>query len=1057
MFAPPTESEQGDLFAPPEAHEIGPTPKVYADSDFQALAQKHGVSAQELKELAPYYGVTSEVGLQKPISEAAKYTAGFAGRSLGLGVPQFLYKKAQEPNMRKALDELTEIGRSQQGVVEKAAELAAPGGAIGQASERGAVRVLGGAATGAGIGAANAPEGEELRGAATGAALGGGLGLAGEGLAKIFGRNPSAVEQKVIQDSEIDIGRGAEEVASRTQDSEKLIDDMIFGRKEALTQQDAEKIVEQQLSKDSVARMRNPETEEGQLIRSTAAKRGEGAASDEAITRQLADDIVDSRTRSFAEELTGNKPSSFEEALNSIDEVATREGPQAIRNKYDEFRKLNQAERYLTETGARASDQPNFFGRAANFMSDNQFVLRHLDDKYGTDLEGALRDANKAFNRSTYPLQEFRKDQATLFKGARSLGVDDQIVNSTKLYDALDTGNLSALTPQEQKAAEGFRAYFDKMRSFANSVSEKAGKTDITPLRIPYLRNYVPKQLLSIPETISVLEKKLEAVQKAAGVRDLGRLNPQQYKQLHALPEMQDLLAAARMFQKSEPATAREFADSVRRMIGTREGNIALESAARAAMERKGGIPQFLLEKNLYKLADKYAANTIRHLYMRAPLDKLRFQAKALRKAGADVEAKYVENIIQDVLGVRSGTAAEAMMQAKIGLARKLDSAIDRYGKDSVIGGGLSAVKAIPDMFAGLTRQIYPNLLGYFNLRAITQNATQSLTKLAPELGTVYGHTTLGRAALYTVANFNKMIERARALGNVPAEFSRVGERAVASGIQRSAPYAIPKAALEGMGRVGMSLYQKMEELNRALALGVGDMMAHDLARGSKMAQGALAKFPKSVQRSIARAGTQEEAARILGMYLNDATQFNYNRASLSEFGRTMGPFFSAFSKWPTATAGDIIYEFRSKGLLKGLTRNAEKYIAPLLLLAGMDEAMKDKHGELSDIQKKLVGTHGLTQTAPIGAVRGMLTGEIFTPPVVDAAMQTIIGPMMEQDLNKARKGVVRAAENFMPGAGLIRFLMDDLATYATGRRPEGSNLIERAPEGMERLERKLK
>jgi hypothetical protein len=149
---------------------------------------------------------------------------------------------------------------------------------------------------------------------------------------------------------------------------------------------------------------------------------------------------------------------------------------------------------------------------------------------------------------------------------------------------------------------------------------------------------------------------------------------------------------------------------------------------------------------------------------------------------------------------------------------------------------------------------------------------------------------------------------------------------------------------------------------------------------------------------------------------------------------------------------GDIVQEFRNKGAFKGAARNAEKYIAPFLLLQSMDYLMgerSDDKDSLSDRQKKLVGSGGLSQAAPIGAIGGVLKGEIFTPPAVDAFVQTVVNPILEGDSAKAERGFGTSVMNFSPTAGLFRFIFDDVVTYITGHRPEGSHNLERAAEGI--------
>lgn len=1069
MFAPPREEE---LFAPPRKEELlpqsakteaPPPPEMLREEDFQRIGKEFGVSPNELRSLAPYYGV--RVGpstLSEAAEVGAKSAAGTLGRTAGFGLPQHIYKKLQSEPMRKALDELNRISREQQSFGELAGEIAMPGGAIASTAKKAAPRIIGAATTGGLYGLTGSEEGKETEAAGKGALIGTGLGsgleLFGAALRKL---SPSKIESQLAEQQartgQIDIGKGAEEVAARTEKSENLLDDLIFRQKESLSRADIDVLMKEQIGEDSVARYMDPMSEEGSWIR----RRIEGPVTEQSIRGALVDDLLDTRARDFAQDLTGKLPKTGEEALGDIQKFASRQGEEATSNRYRDYLQSKQAEKYLSETGARAVDEPTFFGKALNFLSDNQFVFRNIDDRFGTKLEETVRDLNKSFNRSTFALQKFRNDYDQVFQVARKNGSDDAVVGTDKLYRAMDSGNLAGLSDAEKQTVGEFTKYFAQVRDFVNGlVKEKDPR--IAPLSIPKHENYVPHMLKSTPELVSALEKKLDQVlleasqQAGKKISDLSQLNPQQYRALATTEDMKDLIRAVNLFDEKEIAGAADLSSKLKQMMYSREGNVALESAARAALERKGEIPNFLRETNLYKLARRYTDNTLRHLYLRNGIDKLRYQAKSLQKAGADADATYVNNLIRDILGVRKGTAAEAMLRTRINASRKLDSLIEKYGKDSVRGHALTLVKSFPDMLSFTTRQIYPNVLGYWNLRAAIQNATSAITKVAPELGGAYGYTTTLRGAVYTLGNIRRLIQKAEQLGNVPAEFVRKGERAIAEGVARSAGVQLSRDALEAVGKAGMKLYQWVENFNRALALGVGEVMARDLARGSNLALGSLRKFPRPVQKAVLdNRGNPEAAAEILGKYLNDTTQYNYNKISMSEFGRTMGPFFSTFSKWPTATVGDILYEMRDKGVLGSIPRNMEKYIAPFVLLQSLDYLLGERIGDLESLtpeQKKLLGSAGLSQSAPIGSVAAIAKGEIFTPPFVDALVQAFVVPVIEGDVGKLEKGAGALVGSYVPGAGILRFVTDDLVTYLTGERPEGSNFIERTVEGAERI-----
>ena len=222
-------------------------------------------------------------------------------------------------------------------------------------------------------------------------------------------------------------------------------------------------------------------------------------------------------------------------------------------------------------------------------------------------------------------------------------------------------------------------------------------------------------------------------------------------------------------------------------------------------------------------------------------------------------------------------------------------------------------------------------------------------------------------------------------------------------------------------------------------------MMAHDLAKGSAGAQKSLSKFPPEIQRRVAAArGNQQAMEDVLMRHLNSVIGMNYSRPGLYEFGRTMGPMFATFAKWPTAIAGEIVSEYRTKPFTKATLRSLERYAAPLLALASVDYLLQDRVEESPRLQKA-IGKTGVTKAAPVAAVGGFATGEIFTPPMIDVIMQDIVIPASKADGVKLLRGMDRAAFTYFPGAGMVRFLTDDLPTFITGETREGSTQTEKS------------
>lgn len=1052
---------------PPSGSVVQEVPKYLPRTELDKIAQSHGVDPQELKQLAPYYGVSLEPEQgAKPselLGEAAKYTAGSAGRA-ALGIPQFLYKKTQSGPMREALDELREVGRSQQGLGEQIGESIVGGAAAAPESVAG--RLAQATGVGGAIGLAESKEGEEASSAAKGAGFGLGAGLVGEAIGGVLNKlaKNNKTEQELVQENiqkrAPELEKGAEDVLATRKDSNDQIFEYALGKD--LDEEAASKVVREQLDPESLARFADADTEEGQLLREQISKRV-GESSEKATELQLANDIADKKVRDFAEWVTKERPGDIEEARTALQNYAERQGGrEQLLERWNTFSKEEAGLDYIRKNAIRGGRENDAANKALNFISDAQFVLRTIDHDFGTALEPVHRELNAGLNRMSFARKEAQKELNNIFQKNRA--VDAELTQGGKVYDALNTGNTSGLSSEEIKAYDHFNKYFKDWLGYVNKLVKERDPS-IKPLSIPKVENYVPQMMLPPQELADKFQNRVSDVLRTAttrygrNVQDIAELSQRELKDLeHVSPAFQELVDGIKTLNKDLPLrNGAEISSAWKDLMASREGKLRLSTIAKAALERQGEIPEWMREKNLYKLADKWTSNTLRHLYLRNPMDKMESIARQLKRAGGDLESNYLEKLLQDINGIRKGTVAAYTASKKQEYLKALQSLTrDKYGKDSGIVATLG--KALPDVLQDMNRQIYPNLL--FSARALIQNSTQLFTKTAPELGNAYGNAAILRGAIHTLLNRKQQLARVERLGFQPAEFVSKYRQAVSDGIRRSSLYSLPSEALSKAGEYSMKLYTWLDAMNRSIALSTADIMAHDLGRGNKFAQKALSKMPSTVRKQVALAQSPEEIANIIGSHLNASTQYNYNRASMSEYGRTLGPLFSVFSKWPTATAGEIIHELRVGGKLKGSARVAEKFLAPLVMLQIADYLVFGENlnpfgedaKEKSERAKMLFSKAGLSQTAPIGSLKGIVTGDFFTPPLIDAVVKSTVVPILTGNQAELKAGLVSSIQNYMPLSGYIRFLSDDLPTIITNERPEGSNFIERAEAGVKKV-----
>lgn len=1036
--------------------------KDISQDEFSALGKKYGIDPEELRSLAPYYGaIPAPRSFGEAIEQGAKGAAGSLARGpLGIfGTPQFVYKELQNPKTRAALDELTARGQKQRGAISQLAEGVVGPGTFLKSGAGAAARVAEAAAIGGVTGLTSSQEGEEARGAAEGAAIGGSLGLGAEALGRVIqklGTRLSKPEQeaaaRTLSGHHADLEEGTTRVLQERKESNNVLQEAIE-QKKPLEPEAARVVAKEQLDPETLAQALDPSSTEGALLRAqvekTRPQEVEQLGMESAVQNQLAEDVLKAKTLDYAEALSGKRPKTLDDAHEAIEYYKSRQGAEAAAEKYRLLTEEQAASHYIQSEGVRGGREDQFGNRALNFLSDAQFVLRDIDQTMGTKIEPIHRQLNTDLNRMSLARHEGRKDLDQIFR--QNKDIDKVLTDSPKLYHALDTGDVAGLSEKEVQAVSQFKQYFDRGIEYVNALV-KSKDPAIAPLAIPRRENYVPHMLKNSPELIAAVDGKVAALEQAFQ-KPLQALDKRDWAELQLSQEGKDLLAGLKIFDANEPKNGKDLVAKIRDNFHSNTGRVRLDTQARAAIERTGEIPMFLRETNLYRLADRWNSNTLRHLYLRKSMDQLASQARRLEQAGAMLEAKYLNNLLADINGVRSGTAADLTRKVVTAWQSKLDRLAQDENRPAV-KAALTVAKSIPELIGDLGRQIYPNLLG-LNPKAMIQNAMQPFLKTAPELGNKYGYLATLKGTLSTIKNFKAQIEKVERLGLAPAEFTSQFQRAAAEGIRRSALYAIPSELAQKLGGVSLHLYSKLDNVNRAIALSVAENMARDLAKGVPLAQDAMKNFPTALRRQVGLASSEEEVAKMIAQHLNASTQYNYNRASMSEFGRTMGPLFSIFSKWPTATAGEILQEFRDKGALKGSLRNAEKYLYPLLMLKAGDYLLSNGEGPkegFSDRQKKLFGATGMAQAAPIGSLEGIAKGDFFTPPAIDLLLQTAVLPTLEQDPEKFKKGMSNALQSFAPGSVYIRFLTDDLVTYLYGHRPQGSNFIERTQEGAHRL-----
>jgi hypothetical protein len=426
-----------------------------------------------------------------------------------------------------------------------------------------------------------------------------------------------------------------------------------------------------------------------------------------------------------------------------------------------------------------------------------------------------------------------------------------------------------------------------------------------------------------------------------------------------------------------------------------------------------------------------------------------------LDKMGAKSEAAFVRRFIQDHYGVRSWSMSKLYGEAQI-KAAEVTNALARRANLSPEGTETlqKVVSYIPEAIANIQYNIYPNVLG-MNGKSHLTNLLGTFTKGAPELGGAYGLKAAGKAFFGNVVpeNYRRLAGKVKEYGLQPDTWTKEYQEAMEEGLARSTGWQFTKEQYQKFVRAWMWSYSKVEDYNRSVIVGMAEQLAQDAAAGKGGAIGAINKMPLAVKRSyLKNRGNLAAQEKILAQHINSATAYNYNRASLSEVGVHLGPFFSAFTKWPTETLGDVLADIRTKGITGATPRLIEKYAITWALAQALDatlyyaatgegEAFPGFDEKTSPYLRYWMGKSGVSSGAPIESLKPFFLREPYqknpyTPAVLDSMWNDMIVPVMSADSEKIQKGLIRATQTFAPMGGIMRTLMRDIPMAVMGEEP---------------------
>lgn len=1024
-----TEENKGGLLASADQG-------VITEAELDQLAAKHKVPVSELRSVVGYMGgildPAAREGLEH-ITEGLKSTAGKASEMLPFvaGLPQKAYIKSRPEHVRPALDELRSLIDHKKStltaVTEAASGLAVPvGGAVSKLSK------LPGAAK-AGVAAAEAATAGALGGYAysgednelESTLIGGGLGLSLLGLGSV-------------------VGAGARKLGSTTKKTPPVSPEM---------QKEMTAVVEESMeparramdaaadSEDALSRaVFSPEVRE-------AVRRGDlSEALSPEDTSRIAElfpegDVVPTRIQKAGreEEYKARRVLESEEARlrkilgaseDSLEDAVAREGVDYAKEAFNKGRLSTYLEKELDKFGEKYIGEAGGIRKGVAWFSSFPQVASAIDRRMGTDVIGTYHKINRGTNLLSGDMADVYLRQRALNKMLLKVEKKNPKFN---LYEALDKG-LDGNTPEEKNLIKGWRDEFERLRIKANDLGLPIQKLDGA---------YVPKVLLNVDDIALRMKQ----------VADRIGFNPADEASMARILTAQDQLS-----QDFKKGLELGFGKEVKSVADVRDAWIrmrtrdSVEDTARtraaASFQREGGdIPEWLLEKDATKLLPRWAANTFRHARLRAGLSELRSTVDALRKKNPDA-ADYLTKHIQDLSGGRTGTVdAAGKKWLRDVYVNQMEKA-SRYPVGSAGNIYHKQMAKLGDLIQFMSAQIYPTTLGANPYRVLENLSSVAFYGL-PEVGYKQVGSFLSAAKpVIRLMQEGKLEDFLVQKGLTPKDQPFDSARLIRDGLERSPIRRFGKQAVEGLARVSMFLYQKTDQVTRGVTYFAAEDMAKKMMRGDRTALDALNKIDPNVAARLKRGIAEgKDITQPLAEYLNTFTQLNYNKASMSQFGRDMGHLFSTFSTWPTNIMGDIANRvdraITTGKVGKEAVRAASKLVLPLALLTAVDELTSD-YREENPWTSQVYGP-GLVRSAPLSSALGM---KLSGGPALSVAKKPVEA-LVSGDTEKIA-AIPEAVFSQMLGltpAGLVaRLIYKDIPAYQgedTSKVKPGSKLIE--------------
>jgi hypothetical protein len=1037
--------------------------------ELSGIAAKHGLKdAKELSTFVELLGGNKESeGILNNVLDSGKAIVGQLSKSVGMGLPSLaLIESQSDQGLKDALYELRELADQKQGLAatigQGAAAVAssitignvlapAAAAATGLTAARAAAgtqvvsNIFGGAVAGfAGSNKREEAVHDALEGAGWGAAISaipivGKTILGGAKYIKQTLRAQEPLKGKVIQEIE----KAAAKLDASTGTAQKMLAEGNFASLYDATEV-AKRSTPEAMNKEVSAYLKDLSPEGRQTLAEELKDQGIQAAAENKFIfqRKVQQDITN-----FASSVAGREITTPSLAKEILQKFSQREGLQSLGEAFEHHLEKKAADTLMKESlTAILPHESNSLNRIYDGVKDARYSYEAIDRRLGTKTVPVIDDLSQAGNLFG---NEMRKVLPALKEVTEKTKKTD--LTNAQIYEYLDKG-LTPTNPTHIEAVQGWKDFFATQKKRANDLG----------LPIPDFVNkegaaaYVPHQRVFGTDLVDRLTGQVELIAKEHGINILtqspkeAKLGEEFFKG-RTYQDLRESIAYMRggTITDGQPGLVglTEVRDSLRDIFRGKplERDLVRGSSVSTMFQREmEEVPKLIRNTDMVELAVGWTNSTFKHAYMKkgiAELAKVRDVALTL---GDDRAAGYISKHLEDLISPSSrDTVSNALKQKKTAAYVELSLQAARGSKSAAIAKDLA--KDGNDFISTVINQAYPNFLG-FSPRATLQNLCQPFTMTVPELGYVYGAAHYMRAVrdMVTGTGGSRALNVLQEQGYLQKEFSKEMQDVLRNSVEASLPKNIGRKALDKYNDMAMWMYGMAEQLNRKTINTMAINVAEDMLAGKEAAKRFVGQMDPGSRRAIGIAMKNGDVGAVtdrMQKFLLGKTAYNYDKVSLAEYGRSVGPALAAFTKYPASMLGEALNEIEKGGAIRGtagavakvlpkaLTRGSLKIVAkyglPAFALSKINGLLQEE-GIMTPKQagpsQVLLGKPGLVGVSPIGTFSSIIKGDL-TPPLIGSIL---LAPV------KGMKGVDDLLNTTMPFGSGIR-VIDDMMQVLDG------------------------